>query len=272
MDLLLALPTLPVALLVFFALSSSAYLGPWGFVPERNPVVFAVWLAYLFGYSVAALYFLWRGARKFRGIADREYVIFTAINSSLAAVLIAGAIVLISMGESGSPLVSSVLLVPGIVLTLFLAPVTPELLNGFLRKATRARREILHAFLIYHGGSLIASRSLDGHSLPDEDIFSAVLEAIQRFMNVSLPVLHGRWLDAIVHGDLKILTERGRHCFLVLVTTGREDDLLRGEMMDVLRRFEERNSSALAKWDGDVSSMTDATAAVDLFFDLDQVF
>ncbi len=79
-------------------------------------------------------------------------------------------------------------------------------------------------------------------------------------------------MDAIDHGDLKILTVRGEHCFLVIVTTGREDDLLKGEMREVLRRFEERNRSVLTNWDGDIDSPIGAADVVGFFFDLDKVF
>lgn len=141
-----------------------------------------------------------------------------------------------------------------------------------MRRLVRTPQEILHVFLIYRGGSLIASRSLEGHSVADEDIFSAVLEAIQQYTRTSFPLLGGRWLDAIDHEDLKILTERGRHAFLVLVTTGREDDLLRGEMRDVLARYEARNDESLARWDGNPDSTAGAQAAVNFFFELDQLF
>ncbi len=271
-DLLLGLPTAVIVLLAWYALTLSVQVAPWGFAPERNTFVYTLWLTYLFGYCSSGLYFLWQGTKNFRGTADRAYTILVGINSSLAAVLVTGAIVLIFVGESGSALASSVLILPGIAFALFLAPITPEALKRLLRKITTTRKEILHAFLIYRGGSLIKSRSLDGHSLPDEDIFSAVLEAIQRFMNASLPILGGGWLGAIDYSDFKILIERGRQCFLVLVTTGREDDLLRGEMMDVLQRFEYRNADVLTDWDGNVDSTTGATDVVDLFFELDEVF
>ncbi|MCJ2520643.1 MAG: hypothetical protein LN412_06845, partial [Candidatus Thermoplasmatota archaeon] len=113
------------------------------------------------------------------------------------------------------------------------------------------RCEIIHVFLVYIGGSLIASRSLEGQTVPDEDIFSAVLEAIQRFVKITIPAFGKGWLDAIDHGTLKILLERGKYCFLVLVTTGNQDDQLRGEVRDVLRRFEERNVEGLEQWNGD---------------------
>ncbi|MEE9601328.1 MAG: hypothetical protein V3W22_06495 [Thermoplasmata archaeon] len=134
------------------------------------------------------------------------------------------------------------------------------------------RCEIIHVFLVYIGGSLIASRSLEGQTVPDEDIFSAVLEAIQRFVKITIPAFGKGWLDAIDHGTLKILLERGKYCFLVLVTTGNQDDQLRGEVRDVLRRFEERNVEGLEQWNGDPDTLMGHGDVVSFFFDLKKVF
>ncbi len=271
-DILLAIPAGAMVVLIWMSMTVTVDTTAWGFSAEEAFPIYVIWLSTLYLFASVSLLILWRGASKYKEDFARGYGKIMAVATSFTALLIAGLIVLILAGPQWRNLLSSILIVPGFALLLSLAPLTSESITTLVRKAAKARGEILHSFLIYHGGTLIASRSLKGHSLPDEDIFSAVLDAIQRFMNTSLPMLGTGWLDAIDYGELKILTHRGEYCFLVLVTSGREDDLLRGEMREVLRRFEERNVEVLVRWDGDAESPMGAADAVGFFFDLDKVF
>lgn len=274
-DLLLALPTVLMLALVWTSITVSTVPTSWGFSPVRNMTLYIPWILYLYGYALTGVLYLSRGATDLKKGFKMEYVKAFSFIVSIAGVLVAGLlgnIIFTLLEVRQIPLFSSLLVIPGVAMLIFLMPVTREGVSDYVRKAIKSRGQVLHAFLVYHGGSLIASRSLEGHPAVDEDIFSAVLEAIQRFIKVSFPALGSGWLDAIDHGELKILLERGEHCFLVLVTTGREDDLLRGEMKDVLARFEERNAARLENWNGDPEELVGAREAVNLFFDMTKVF
>lgn len=274
-DLLLAGPTVLMSVLAWTSITPGVVGTEWGYAPIRDMGLYVPFIAYLYSYALAGVYYLARGSQDLKMGFRMEYVKAVSFIVSIAGVLVAGFlgnIIFTIIGARNVPLFSSLLVIPGVAMLIFLMPVTREDISAYIRKAVRARGQVLHAFLVYHGGSLIASRSLTVNPALDEDIFSAVLEAIQRFIKVTFPGLSTGWLDAIDHGDLKILLERGRHCFLVLVTTGREDDLLRGEMKDVLSRFEERNAGRLEDWSGDPQDLVGAREVVNLFFDLSKVF
>lgn len=270
-DLIWAAPTAAVLILIWLgAIGSPAadslrigllFYGPWGL--------------YLTVYFALGLVTLVRGATFLRRDSLVMYVKIMAVILSIAGVFLVATIndiLVITLAADRVPLLSTLLFIPGAISLLFFAPISQGDLTSYVKRAAIARHQILHAFLVYQGGSLIVSRSRIGQAVPDDDIFAAVLEAMQRFVRISVPALGGSWLDAIDHGDLKILLERGRHCFLVLVTTGREDDLLRGELRDVLTRFEERNAMRLENWNGDPDELRGGRDAVNFFFDMDKVF
>lgn len=273
-DLLLALPAL--AFVGLWAASGVALPPPAadGYLPGPLPVSLP-WALYLVGYSTAGLYFLSRGALVLRRGFGTQYLQVGAILASVTLAVLAGLLgnVLLSLVGAGStPLFGLALLAGGAAFLAAALPMTPEWISALIRRLVTARREVLQAFLVYHGGTLIAARRGPGHEGLDEDLFSASLEAFQQFMHTSFPFLRMGWLDTIEHGGLKILLERGDHCFLALVTTGREDDVLRGEMGSVVRRFEARNAALLPRWNGRSQELEGVDEALGVFFDLPQLF
>ncbi len=273
-DFLLVVPAGALAVLAWSFMTVSVIAADGGFVAERDLTFYGPWLLYLHAYVIAGLYYLVRGLKNLpkEYPSDRGKAISLLITVAVIILFSHPGRIVPGVLEVRAVPLSSLLFIPGAATLVFLMPITRESLTHFVRRVTRSNDEILHTFLVYHGGSLIASRSLEGQSVPDEDIFSAVLEAIQTFIKVTIPPFGRGWLDAIDHGDLKILTERGEYCLLVLVTTGREDDLLRGEMRDVLGRFEERNAEVLVEWQGDPDNLSGHEDVVSFFFDLNRVF
>jgi len=123
----------------------------------------------------------------------------------------------------------------------------------------RARRYVIQsAFLVYNDGTLIGSVSRQGQGDMDRDLFSATLDVIQNFMRTSFPLLRGKSLKTIEHGDLRIIIERGRLSYIAVVLDGEENDLLRRQMRDELQQFEEANKAVLAKWRGVVQDAAGA--------------
>lgn len=272
-DLLLTIPAAGMLLLNWTAITTSVTAAASGLTIERNLAFYVPWIVYLHLYATVGLLYLIKGVGELMRDYRSQYGKVIAVIVSVLVVLVVSHLgSLPAVKDEGLPHLSSLLFVPGLSFLVLVVPVTRESLTSFVKKGAASRNEILHSFLVYHGGSLIASRNREGQAVPDEDIFSAVLEAIQRFVTVSIPAFGGSWLDTIDHGDLKILMVRGAHCFLVLVTTGREDDLLRGEVRDVLNRFEERNAEALEHWNGDLDVLSGPQETVSFFFDLRKVF
>lgn len=129
-----------------------------------------------------------------------------------------------------------------------------------------SKNQVLYAFLVYEGGILLASRSLDAQPAVDEDIFSAALEAIQRFVKVTFPVFGSKRLSAMNYENFKIILERGKCCCLVLVITGAEDGPWRRMMKEALNGFEEKNAEVSGAWAGDLDALRRAQETVDVLF------
>ncbi len=148
------------------------------------------------------------------------------------------------------PPFSTLLVIPGALAIGTLYPGTRERISEAMRRF-KARKYTMHSgFLVFNDGTLVGSASRGGTAEIDRDLFSATLDVIQNFMRTSFPIFAGKSLKTIAHGDLKILLERGKYCYLAVVLEGEENDLLRRQMRDELLEFEERNRLALAKWRG----------------------
>ena len=76
------------------------------------------------------------------------------------------------------------------------------------------------------------------------------MDVIQNFMRTSFPFLSGSSLKTIEHGDLRIIVERGKLCYLTVVLQGEENDLLRRQMRDEVLAFESANERILGNWKG----------------------
>lgn len=148
------------------------------------------------------------------------------------------------------PPFSTLLAIPGAFAFATLYPGTRQRISEAMRRFQARRYTIHNGFLVYNDGTLIGSSSKMGATEIDRDLFSATLDVIQNFMRTSFPLFAGKSLKTIEHGELKILLERGKHCYLAVVLEGEESDLLRRQMRDELLGFEERNRAALTKWRG----------------------
>ena len=148
------------------------------------------------------------------------------------------------------PPFSTLLLLVGVMAGYTLYPGGRERLSEAIRKFRARRYDIKSAFLIYEDGTLISSYAKEPGASVDEDLFSATLDVIQNFMRTSFPILKGTSLRTIEHGDLKIIVERGRKCYLTVVLEGEENDLLRRQMRDEVLAFEDRNEKVLRSWRG----------------------
>lgn len=148
------------------------------------------------------------------------------------------------------PPFSTLLLFVGVMAGYSLYPGSRERLSEAVRKFRARRYDIKSAFLVYEDGTLISSYAKEPGTSVDQDLFSATLDVIQNFMRTSFPILKGTSLRTIEHGDLRIIIERGRRCYLTVVLEGEENDLLRRQMRDEVLAFENANVNVLRSWRG----------------------
>lgn len=276
-DILLAVPTAVLGVLAVVYQSVSVTPTEWGYSPVRNLPLYVVWVGHLYLYWGAAFYYMGREVRKMKGLEE-----FADLRARLIAAIVSlgGVILGALLGNSyftlqqahAPPLLSALLVVPGVVLLVVALPLSREAVSAFVKRTVIQGKQVRHAFLVYEGGTLIASRSQAGDTESDEDIFAAVFEALQQYAHFGLAPFDDGWLGAVEYGDRKILVERGRHSYLVLITTGREDDLLRNEARELLARFEGNNADRLRDWSGDPSDLHHAGETVDFLFEMDKLF
>ncbi len=214
---------------------------------------FTIWLAVALGFAVPGVAIL---TRTLTEVGRTAPALGRRMRLELAAVVGAVAVgvginLLETVGNlSLPPLLSTLLAIPGVAA---FAALSPKAEPPFLEAAHRWKSpeyRIRAAFLTYSDGTLIGTQVPPGELAVESDLFSSTLDVIQNFMRTSFPMLEGKWLKSITHGDLTLVLERGAATCLVLAVQGKESDQLRRLMREALRDFEKTNRQALARWRG----------------------
>ncbi len=217
-----------------------------------DPVSFAIWLVPIVVFASAGIVNL---VRVYRAVGAHSRQLARRAGGLVITFVVVFFLGLATNGLQGAkqlpfpPPFSSLLAIPGALAFAALYPGTRERISEAMRRFRAKRYTIQSGFLIFNDGTLIGSMSSSGESV-DRDLFTATLDVIQNFMRTSFPVLAGSSLRTIEHGEVKILLDRGRQCYLAIILSGEENDLLRRQMRDELLGFEDRNRDVLAKWRG----------------------
>lgn len=215
---------------------------------------FGMWLALIMAFGIIGVINLYRVDRIVRaqsGVLGRRtrglFFVFTIV---FFLGTLTNGLINATQNTTIPPPFSTLLAIPGLFVGRALYPGTRERISEVMRRFKARNYTIESGFLVFNDGTLVGSSSRSGHAEIDRDLFSATLDVIQNFMRTSFPFLAGKSLKTIAHGDLKILIERGRQCYLAIVLIGEENDLLRRQIRDELLGFEERNRDVLVKWRG----------------------
>ncbi|HLE45888.1 MAG TPA: hypothetical protein VI915_02720 [Thermoplasmata archaeon] len=224
------------------------------YLPVLNPVAFLVLLLYVIacgGVGVVNLYRVYRIVREqSRGLARRAAGLVITFVTVLFLGMGTNGYLGVTQNTQVPPLFSTLLILVGFMTAYTLYPGGRERISAAIRKFRARRYQIEGVSLVYNDGTLIASRGREGAAGLDRDLFSATLDVIQNFMRTSFPFLRGTSLRTIEHGSYRILIERGKWCYLTVVLSGEENDLLRRQMRDLLREFEQTNADILRRWRG----------------------
>lgn len=111
-------------------------------------------------------------------------------------------------------------------------------------------------FLVHEAGILVAHATRRLKPDQDDTVLSAMLVAIQSFVQESFKDEEDTQLREIAFGSRRILLERGEHVLLAVVLSeeveASVEDLerTRGEMNEVILAVESRYSEVLEEWDG----------------------
>jgi Zn-finger nucleic acid-binding protein len=127
-------------------------------------------------------------------------------------------------------------------------------------------------FLVHESGILIAHATRRLKPDQDDMVLSAMLVAIQSFVQESFKDEGDASLHEIAFGQRRILLERGEYVLLAVVVAEEieiehEDlDLTRGEMMEVILAIESNYSEDLEEWDGFIERFRGARDIIERIF------
>ncbi len=255
----LLLGLLPTAFFVvtfperMFAGFASLSGGGAPYVPVYDPLWFAGWvlsITVLAGLGVWGLYRTFREVRALNAqLAGRLYAILWGLVIA-AGLGVATNAVPNFLGITLPPMFSTTLAIPGLLLFSAVSPTSFQRLNATLLRRKAATYAIRGVFLTYADGTVIGSRIAPEEQMVDADSFSATLDVIQNFMRTSFPMLRGKWLQSIRHGDYTLVMERGQYAYVTMVLRGEENDQLRRLMLHHLDAFEAQNRGVLEDWRG----------------------
>ncbi|MFQ5908843.1 MAG: hypothetical protein ACE5JE_08495 [Thermoplasmata archaeon] len=269
-DALLALPFVGALGLVWGGLVQGVEGGfPWGWTVVPHPEMFMVWLAYVIVFASGGIWYTYRTYLVVR--RNSEFLgrgMLGILNSYIAALVLGfgtNAVYMVA-GLDLMPMFSTTLIIPGIVSLYVLVPITRDRISSVMRKWKSTRYNVLGVYIIYENGTLIASRTNFEDQAIDEDIFGATLDAIQTFMRTSFPTLLGKSLRRIEHGDVKILVERGRYCYLAAIIEGEDTDTLWITMKESVERFERTNEPVLPDWSGLLQELAEVDETLEDLF------
>ncbi len=223
------------------------------YLPVYNPVGFMVWVGFLLGYTLTALWAYYRTYREVTRYSKKlgRRMWFT-LSSFFLAVVLGGAtnVVLGFYSFPTVPVFSTLLIVPGILLLFVVSPTANRAFYAVLRRSRSRGYVVVAALALYHDGTLVGSLTDPSVPMADTDLVGAMADVIQNFMRTSFPGERGGFLKSIEHGGYQLILERGKFVTVVLVLEGRETDFLRRQMRDLLHDYERQNRQAFADWKG----------------------
>jgi Zn-finger nucleic acid-binding protein len=128
-------------------------------------------------------------------------------------------------------------------------------------------------FLVHHSGILVAHATRRLKPAQDDAVLSAMLVAIQGFVQESFKDEPDARLKEIAFGNRRILLERGEHMLLAVVVADDVDvttsdlERTRGEMHEVIMVVEDSYRDVLEEWDGFVERFRGARDIISRIFE-----
>jgi len=239
-------------------------------VPVFRSDFFAIFLVYILVYGVLGirnlyrLYTIVRGSSK--ALARRAAGLMVTFTAVLCLGLVTNGYLGLIQNQRIPPPFSTLLILLAGMAYYTLYPSGRERISEAIRRFQARRYNIKAVFLTFEDGTLIGSKVRPGEKVIDQDVFGATLDVIQNFMRTSFPILRGKWLSSISHGNYTLVLERGRRTYLTAVLDGEETDQLRRQMRDGLLRFEAENRNVLANWQGIPAEAQGTEELLGMFF------
>jgi len=110
-------------------------------------------------------------------------------------------------------------------------------------------------FVIFEDGCLLAHETRRLKPGMDDEVLSSMLVAVQSFVKDSFKDEEVTTLKRLDFGEKRILVEKGKYIYLAVVLHGEGGGRVSQRMRDVLKEIEERYTSQLTEWDGDLDKL-----------------
>jgi len=264
-DYLAVLPVLGAIAIAWAFITQGAVMTDFGPRLFRDPRWYAPYALQTAAYLALAFGYIGRALRKasFASLATRNKLvaIFIALLITMAAWLVTN--VYNSLAQAGGfPALSSILVLPGILVLVFLAPVSRQDLVAILRKLTVTPSRPFAAIWYHNSGHPLAQVVLPGGTGLDAGVLSDLTAAMDHFLSEGLHSDAGS-LRQFEHGEHAFVIESGRFLTLVVLLRGRPSEGLRSELRSAIREFEARHGEGLASWDSAANLAEASLTALD---------
>jgi hypothetical protein len=265
-DAVALLPVLGVIAMSWTVLVQGAEWTPGGWPrPLVDAGPYSVLIVQTAAYLALAFGYIGWDLRKAAFAATRTRTklgaVFVALVITMAAWLLSNAYHTLT-GSGGFPALSSILVVPGVLVLLFLAPVSKRDLLAIMRRLTITPARPFAAMWFHNSGQPLAQVVLPGESAPDAETLSDLSQAVDHLLVADLQGTPGS-LRQLVHEKHSFVFERGGYLTLVVLLRGRPSEGLRSEMRSMVRGFEAAHRDRLGTWESAGAVAEEALTALD---------
>lgn len=212
----------------------------WGPRIIRDPFFYTIWVIHIAAYVLLGTWYLAKAYLHVRPKDPELAAKFAIMMTIFVGILILGVTTNISnniFGLYNQPWLSSLLVVPGGILSWFLYTRGTQAIRRFVIDLMPASARPLGAIVIYHNDRVIGQRAIVGMDPLDSQALALGLRAIDGFLKRSFNTPE-RSLKTIKIGDVSIVTESGRSIKLCLLFKGNPPESVRSEMRAAVARFE----------------------------------
>ena len=117
-------------------------------------------------------------------------------------------------------------------------------------------------YLLKSDGTEISHRDVPFNTELDADVFGTMFQAVKIY--VKNPSRSYGKLRYVEYGGYKILVERGKEFFLVVIGKGDVTDPVREYMKGIVENINERYGEAISHWEGDVNALDEIGKEFDM--------
>ena len=264
-DILALIPVVITITIAWTALTGGVERVWWGPRPLLDPRWYVVWVAQVGTYVLLSFYYL---GTTFRHVTfsspetrTKLLAIFAALVVAMGSWLVAD--VYNNLTQSpGFPASSALVLIPGILLLVFLAPESTERLLAMLRRLIVTPARPFAAVWYHSSGQPLAEVLLPGEKALDASVLADLTRAVDHVVTKGLHAESGS-LREMTAGEVRFLFERGQHLTLVVLLRGRPPEALRSELRLAVRDFEEVHGDRLATWESAANLAESALKALE---------